>query len=595
MKLLSHFHALMLIGIFMIPTFSAFAQAPEGFNYQAVARDNAGSLLKNKNLTVKTIILSGPSASQKVYEETHSVTTNEYGHFNIVVGKGSSAQNFSSITWGTAIHHLKVEIDEGTGFAVIGTVQLQSVPYALHSKTAENVSNLSISTDDLTDMSSTGALTGSVLKWNGAKWVPGVDIGGSYSAGTGININGSLLEAKNNDALWNAAKIQGFPVDNQTPSLGNILKWDGSKWGLAPEPKYLAGMGLTLTGNTFSADNTSAIWNANQLRGIDISTGTPTVNQILQYDGTKWAFGSGASGGSNWTKNGNNIYFLKNVGINVINPISKFQVQDTTYHSNNGIYFMHDNRYYGGTGTGAQYVGIRSIVVGRNGLSHVGVLAGAIGTTSNGGEGIGLYAISDASTTTYNTGVFTFTGSAATSQSIGTYSEARANSTYNVGVFTVANKSNSNTNYGVFSVGDSSNTSYAGYFVGDVNYTGSLTGPSDAKLKYDINNLQNATAIIKQLQPKTYFFKQDGEASFLNLPNKLQYGFIAQDIEAVLPDLVRQNVQMKGYHKEGSVEYKGLDYISLIPVLTQAVKEQQQVIEELQKQIADLQIQIKQK
>jgi len=64
-----------------------FAQSPDGFNYQAVARDNAGELLNKKSITVKAIILSGKSASNKVYQETHIVTTGVLGHFSLVIGK----------------------------------------------------------------------------------------------------------------------------------------------------------------------------------------------------------------------------------------------------------------------------------------------------------------------------------------------------------------------------------------------------------------------------------------------------------------------------------------------------------------------------
>jgi hypothetical protein len=52
---------------------------------------------------------------------------------------------------------------------------------------------------------------------------------------------------------------------------------------------YTAGTGLTLTGSQFSAQNTSAIWNASQLQGRTISSTTPTTNQILLYNGTNWA------------------------------------------------------------------------------------------------------------------------------------------------------------------------------------------------------------------------------------------------------------------------------------------------------------------
>lgn len=51
---------------------------------------------------------------------------------------------------------------------------------------------------------------------------------------------------------------------------------------------YVAGTGLNLTGNTFSAQTTTALWNAAQLRGVSIAATTPTTNQLLRYDGTSW-------------------------------------------------------------------------------------------------------------------------------------------------------------------------------------------------------------------------------------------------------------------------------------------------------------------
>lgn len=52
-------------------------------------------------------------------------------------------------------------------------------------------------------------------------------------------------------------------------------------------------------------------------------------------------------------------------------------------------------------------------------------------------------------------------------------------------------------------------------------------------------------------------------------------GFIAQDLQAVFPELVKQD-------KDG---YLNVDYISIIPVLVEAMKEQQAQIEELKKLI----------
>lgn len=52
---------------------------------------------------------------------------------------------------------------------------------------------------------------------------------------------------------------------------------------------YAAGTGLNLVGNTFSAQTTTALWNALQLRGVGISATAPVSGQLLRYDGSNWS------------------------------------------------------------------------------------------------------------------------------------------------------------------------------------------------------------------------------------------------------------------------------------------------------------------
>ncbi|MCK4344236.1 MAG: hypothetical protein KAX05_03040, partial [Bacteroidales bacterium] len=77
-----------------------FSQAPQSFNYQAVAWDNAGELMKSTDLTVRISILSEDATTGTLqWEETHSATTNEFGLFTLQIGAGTRtnglATNFS--------------------------------------------------------------------------------------------------------------------------------------------------------------------------------------------------------------------------------------------------------------------------------------------------------------------------------------------------------------------------------------------------------------------------------------------------------------------------------------------------------------------
>ncbi len=133
-------------------------------------------------------------------------------------------------------------------------------------------------------------------------------------------------------------------------------------------------------------------------------------------------------------------------------------------------------------------------------------------------------------------------------------------------------------------------TGYAGYFSGNVYCSGSYL-PSDEKLKENIQPLQNGLEKLMRLDVKTYTFKT-AEFPELNLPVDRQYGFTAQNLEDVFPELVKLNPSKK----EQPVEFKAVNYIGLIPVLAQAIQEQQKQLESrdakinaLQSQYSDLQ------
>jgi Chaperone of endosialidase len=124
--------------------------------------------------------------------------------------------------------------------------------------------------------------------------------------------------------------------------------------------------------------------------------------------------------------------------------------------------------------------------------------------------------------------------------------------------------------YGVW--GKCTNTSggYAGYFTGNLHYTGIITPPSDQKLKENIKPFNSILDKVMQLRPSLYDYKK--EYSKMNLPQGLQMGFIAQDMEKVFPQLVTDNYD-KNVDSGKIFRYKGINYTGLIPVLTKALQE----------------------
>ncbi len=97
---------------------------------------------------------------------------------------------------------------------------------------------------------------------------------------------------------------------------------------------------------------------------------------------------------------------------------------------------------------------------------------------------------------------------------------------------------------------------------------------SDRRLKRNILEIPNALEIVRQLNGVTYEYNKDGFPD-LNLPANKQFGFIAQDVEAVVPSAVED----ADTDEFDDTEFKMMQYTQIIPILTEAIKEQQVIIE----------------
>lgn len=120
-----------------------FAQSPESFKYQAVVRSIDGSIVDDQSVSFMMEILEGSATGTAIYEETHVITTDDYGLVHLDIGEGTTTDDFSSIDWGDDEYFIRVSIDlaGGTSYDLLGTSQLLSVPYALHAKTADNLTS----------------------------------------------------------------------------------------------------------------------------------------------------------------------------------------------------------------------------------------------------------------------------------------------------------------------------------------------------------------------------------------------------------------------------------------------------------------------
>lgn len=264
--------------LFLFFTSFIQAQSPQGFNYQAVARDGT-NLLANQNLDVRFTILDGATP---IYEEAHSVSTNDHGLFAAVVGKGIvSLGILDGIDWANGNFQLKVELDPGSGFLNMGTTALQSVPFSLYADKAN------MSTDDLTDVSSAGANTGEVLKWNGSAWVPQTDDNSTntFTAGTGIDITGATISNTAPDQTVNltgagATSVSGTYPNFTISSNGNNIPYTG-------------GSGINVVGTVISNTAPDQTVGLTGSGATSVSGSYPNFNISSTDNNTTYSAGSG--------------------------------------------------------------------------------------------------------------------------------------------------------------------------------------------------------------------------------------------------------------------------------------------------------------
>lgn len=124
----------------------------------------------------------------------------------------------------------------------------------------------------------------------------------------------------------------------------------------------------------------------------------------------------------------------------------------------------------------------------------------------------------------------------------------------------------------------------AGYFNGDLVSTTAVYTVSDASLKENIHDIIDPMDIINKLNPKSYTF--DSKHQSMQLASGIRYGLLSQEVEKVLPGLVKNCVHSPRFDSEGkethpAINYKALNYTELIPFLVAGMKEQQNQIEDL--------------
>lgn len=321
-----------------------------------------------------------------------------------------------------------------------------------------------------------------------------------------------------------------------------------------------SGSGASLT--SLSASNLAS----GTVATARLGSGTANSTTYLRGDGT-WATAGAAAAGSTGQvqfNNGSNALAAdskltwdntnKRLGIGMSNPAGPLDVSDSTA----GTIIRGNSTAASGTIYG---------VYGRvESTGGIGVMGAALAST---GATVGVYGTSDS---TSGTAVYGYeTASSGTTN--GVY--GRVGSTSGKGVYGEAT-AGTGTTYGIYG----SATSATGYGI-YCNASGNTNGcggnrawynASDARLKRDTADLDPAMGLdtIMRLRPVTYRWRT-GDAE------KTELGFIAQEVEKILPQVVGNSPDTEIVNDDGTkqkiTDVKSLSYASLVVPLVKAVQE----------------------
>jgi len=435
---------------------------------------------------------------------------------------------------------------------------------------------------NLGNVNTLGVAVGDALIWDGANWVAG-QAGGGGGAFSCTDLNGCTIT--------NMGDVNTLGV-----TAGDVLMWDGANW--------VAGQ-VTGGGSGFTCTDLNGCLITNM---GDVNTLGVQVGDFLQWNGSAWVAGQATGGGTNQTLSWNSSTNMLSISSGNSVDLSSLagggsggadtdwvEDGDTMMAKAGGIVVIAANT----VGDAAR------LYVDGSTASDRAALFGVIGTTdSNGGAGlrgnniagadtfyhIGAIGVGSSTGTGINTGVRGDGNGGDIAVGMEGYADLATGSNY--GVFGFCGDDGANLNSGIVGICEDAIIDWAGYFAGDINVTGTVFEASDARLKRNVTDMDNGLEVIMSLRPVAYKYK---EHKALNLnPERQQYGFIAQEMESILPSAIKEtavpavretvmdeNGNIVSHSKEMSDEsYKMVNYNQVIPFLTKAVQEQQGVIDQ---------------
>lgn len=368
---------------------------------------------------------------------------------------------------------------------------------------------------------------------------------GKYALELGESIDTTLYDAKRAenadtldglDSLAFATAAQGTLADSALQSSDIGVTIQGYSAILAgTTASYTTEEETKLSGIETGADVTDAV-NVEPLVDAHLNTGTANTDQILAWTGADYDW-IDVSGGITWTRKTTNYSAVANEGIIADTSGGAFIITLPSTPVTGDTIIIAD---------GADWSTI-NLTVARNGSTIEGLAEDLVIDLG----GIQVQLIYDG--TTWE--VYPL-GTPASSYTVAD------DTTTNATVYPIWNSVST----GAFAPKSSSTKLYYNPLTGTLNST-DFNSLSDESLKENISTIEVDYNIINNLRGVEFNWKDT---------KKKAYGFIAQEVEEILPELISEN---------SDTSYKSVSYIQIIPHLLEAVKDLKQEVERLREEV----------
>jgi len=576
MKKLYCLRTLVLVVLFSAPLL-LYGQGSRGFYYQAVARDADGKVIAGQPVTVDLGIVNVNNDNELLWEEVHNLETNSQGLFSLIVGAdpskqvGGAVELFSQIDWAGGDHALTLKVAVGDGdFTDLGSSPVVAVPYAILSEEVRQpVARMTIEDPDgVPDQeplfevrNSTGRPVFAVYEKE--VWVY-TDPEGKPAEKGGFAVGGYRTGKQSLPGQ------RYFMVDpdsvrvyiNQDPLKGikGGFAVGGYSTGKADYVEYLS----------ISKDSTRMFVNSNAddprrggfaIRGISSETGEKVA--FLFMTPVNYFIGEGAG---RRTQTG---YFNTFLGYQAgesnfsgsQNLLVGFRAGRQVLTGNNNVYLGNFTGLSNGDGSDNVFIGNNA---GRENFGSGNVFLGSNSGSKNAGSN-NVFIGNNAGDFIQGSNLFVLEN--------GTKDET--------GSLMVGNFEKDMLRINAFmGINAKPDSGFAIKTDGNIEAV-EITQTSDARFKKDIHTIDNALGLISAMNGVSYRWDTDAFPD-RHFTQGRHIGFIAQEMEAVMPGLVSTD----------SHGYKSVNYTKISSILVEAVKEQQEMIRERDTKIADLEARI---